>query len=279
MPEKQVDKNPFMTALKETVVHSTFYNQQRIEVIDTDDYRTLYFGDRTLQSRQYFANPYYLALSYTQFMMSSLLLLKSPPQRVLLIGVGGGSIVHFLTHHYPECHIDGVDNNPYILEIAKTYFGLNQSDNISIHCENGSEFLHHQVGEPYDLILVDAYSEHGMSSAVFNQLFFSKCRNQLADDGVLTCNLWSGKEKQLKEVQSGLQTSFHSTMFIPVTGRGNIVSHSILKDIPWQDLRKPGNSLELWRERIGVDMVHIIEVALKHNLNWRRRVKQFLLGS
>ena len=262
-----------MAPIRETVIHRSCWDKQDIEIVDTPLHRSLYFGKRTLQSRQFTKSPHLLALAYTQYMMSSLLFLNSTPNSVLLIGLGGGSLVNFIHHFYPACQIDAVDSSPHIIDIAKAYFQTPHTNGVLIHCENGSDYVNRIPSEKkYDLVLIDAYNEHGMSAKIYNASFFEKCTAHLAPNGVLSCNLWSGKKTHLEQVQHDLEASLESTIFIPVADRGNIVSHSMHKKIPWQNILRPAKTIQQWQQKYHIDFLHISKEASKHNLSFRQRL-------
>lgn len=262
-----------MAPIRETVIHRSRWEKQDIEVVDTPIHRSLYFGKRTLQSRQFTKSPHLLALSYTQYMMSNLLLFNNVPSRILLIGLGGGSLVSFIHHFFPTCQVEAVDNSSNIIKIAKTYFRTPCTDNVQIYCENGVDYVTRIPSEKkYDLILLDAFNQHGMSTKIYNASIFEKCTAHLSSSGVLSCNLWSGEKSHLEQVQQDLENSLKSTIFIPVSDRGNIVSHSMNKKLPWQNFLRPAKNMQQWQRKYHIDFSHISTEASKHNLSFRQRL-------
>lgn len=77
-----------------TLIHQAQTDDGVIEVVDNGDSRSLHFGTYPRQSSMRLSDPAHLALSYTQSMMGCLLL-NPIPRRVLVIGLGGGSLVKF----------------------------------------------------------------------------------------------------------------------------------------------------------------------------------------
>ena len=43
-------------------------------------------------------------------------------RRALVPGGAGGSVVHYLLNFFPRCHVDGIELNPQLINIAKRYF-------------------------------------------------------------------------------------------------------------------------------------------------------------
>ena len=73
-------------------------------VIDDGDLLTLYFNIRLIQSAMRLDSPDALALRYTQTMMS-FLLFNPHPDRIVQIGLGGGSLAKFCFHRLPGSHV------------------------------------------------------------------------------------------------------------------------------------------------------------------------------
>lgn len=44
--------------------------------------------------------------------------------RVLCIGLGGGSLSNFLSHHFPGLHVDAVELDPLVITAASDLMGL-----------------------------------------------------------------------------------------------------------------------------------------------------------
>ncbi|MBT9522799.1 MAG: spermidine synthase, partial [Dechloromonas sp.] len=69
-------------------------------VIDDGKSRFLYFNVRLMQSEMSLKAPHDLAIRYTQKMMAFLLFLPRP-KRIVLIGLGGGSLIKFCYQRMP----------------------------------------------------------------------------------------------------------------------------------------------------------------------------------
>ena len=63
--------------------------------------RSLHIGSDTIQSAMRLARPNDLELAYTRSMMAFLLFTERPA-RVLMIGLGGGSLAKFIYHRMPR---------------------------------------------------------------------------------------------------------------------------------------------------------------------------------
>ena len=157
---------------------------------DLDGLRTLRFGKQgTRQSVVKMGDLDYLGLPYAKSAMIGLAFAQHP-ERILVIGVGGGSIPMFLRKHYPSAHIDVVDIDPQIIRLAKQYFNLVEDDLLHAHAQDGKVFIEH-VHQPYDLIFLDAFTVSGTPNHLATKGFLSAMKKALKPSGVIIANLWS----------------------------------------------------------------------------------------
>ncbi|MDR3630179.1 MAG: hypothetical protein P4L42_07575 [Desulfocapsaceae bacterium] len=247
-------------------------DNQLVTIVDEEKGRSLYFGENVLQSRLSMAAPHRLELSYTQYMMSVLLLLPEP-RKVLLIGVGAGSLIHFLHHHFPGCIVDAVDRSQEIISIAVDYFHMPDRPPIATHCSDGYEFLAAQrIPSSYDLILLDAFDDRGMSSSVYRGDFFRLCMNALTREGILSCNLWAGIPDELTRVKDEIRQHSASRIYLPVPNRGNIIGLAFNTPVPWEKINRPKPELRALSRHFEIDLATIAAIALRHNLGLSQRI-------
>ncbi|OEU47512.1 MAG: hypothetical protein BA866_09210, partial [Desulfobulbaceae bacterium S5133MH15] len=172
------------------LIHKDYFNDHLVEIRDSGDYRTLYYPPGTVQSRISLSNPHRLVLRYTQYMLLALLI-QPKPENILIIGIGSGSFVRFFQHHFPRCHIDAVDYSKHIINMARGYFQLPENSKIIVHCDDGYRFLKNYSDTPYDIILIDAFDDQGMAPTIYSDQFFRLCADNLSQNGVVSCNIWS----------------------------------------------------------------------------------------
>ncbi len=261
-----------MTQRQGNIVHSDFFNDHLVEIVDDGDYRSLYFAGNVLQSRISLTHPDNLVLSYTRYMMAATLV-QPQPERILLIGIGGGALVSFLHHHFPLCLVDAVDNSPQVIQMALGYFRMPHHPPISTHCCDGLEFLKStKHTKDYDLILVDAFDESSMSKTIYTADFFRLSLECLRPGGVLSCNLWSGDQKELNSVEEAFNRYSISRIYIPVRQRGNIVGMAFNTPVPWRKIDRPKAELALLSQQYHFDLTEIVKIAKRHNLSLRHQV-------
>ncbi len=162
----------------------TFYHRIRVE--QDSEARYLYF-DRTLQSAMNLDDPTSLRLSYPRF-TSVGLTLKPVPQKVLIIGLGGGSIAKKYSHEFPSMDLDVAEIDPEVIHVAKKYFHFKESKNVRVHAQDGRLFLM-RAPRLYDIILLDAYYADAVPFHLTTREFFQIAHGKLTSNGAVVVNM------------------------------------------------------------------------------------------
>lgn len=266
-----------MQKIEKKVVYRDHFDKQLVEIIDRGDERSLYFGGHVLQSTITLSEPQSLALSYTRFMMAPLLF-NEAPERILIIGLGAGSLLHFLHFHLPDCHIDAIDSSIGVINLAREYFLLPDGPEIMVHHGDGYAFLADRPESKahYDVILLDAFDAQGMATSIYRADFFALCRSHLQKKGMICLNLWSGDLNRMAEVKDDIEAAFEDMAVIPVPKRGNVICIGLKNRNIWQTLKKNISQSGRLQSRFGIDFDIIIRSFMKHNLNIRQRLSHFL---
>ncbi len=259
----------------EQLLFSGYWNDHLVEIEENGNHRSLYFGDRSLQSSMSLARPDQLVLPYTRYMALALLI-NSSPRNILVVGVGSGSFIRFFHHHFPDCHIDAVDYSPEVIEVARDYFQLPEDERIALHCADGRSFLQHNCDRLYDLVLIDAFDDQGMAPTVYSDFFFSLCARSLGPGGLLSCNLWSDNRKRLQEIKSSLSDHFAGCLYLPVPDRGNIIAIALPCAVPWQRICLKKKQLAALSRQYDIDLRRIVRVAKQNNLSLSKRISSWL---
>lgn len=105
----------------------------------------------------------------------------------LLIGLAGGTVSKQLTTAYGPIPIDGVEIDPEIVEIGRTYFDMNEP-NLSVIVGDGRYVLR-TSGQTYDLIGVDAYKQPYIPFQLTSREFFQEVSGHLTPEGVAVINV------------------------------------------------------------------------------------------
>ncbi len=143
-----------------------------IIVAEEGNRRTLYFGEGIIQSTIRIDRPDLLLEDYNEAMMSALIF-HSEPRSILLIGLGGCSLVHFLLKAVPDCAVDVVEIRRQVIELARDFFLLPSGKaNVRIFHAAGGDFIGHGAhSKRYDIVIVDAFDETAPPSLSWKRPF------------------------------------------------------------------------------------------------------------
>jgi spermidine synthase len=197
-------------AAEERIVHLERSEWQTIVVSDSETRRCLRFGegrDALSQSCLLLAQPEHLAFDYTRAMVAVFLLWQPAPQRVLLIGVGGGSVPTALRAVRPEIDIDAVDIDAGVLRVAQRYFGLAPGPQLRLHAADGREFVAaaRAQNSTYDAVLLDAFDAEGIPAALFSADFLRDVRALLNPGGIFLANTLTASVAHARESATAQQ--------------------------------------------------------------------------
>ena len=168
------------------LVHETTSPYHRIFVQEDDEVRTLRF-ERNPQSSMLLTDAFETDIRYPGYFHIALAL-KPDPKRVLVLGLGGGSVVKRMWRDYPEARVDAVELDTAVVEIAREYFAVPDDERIRVFTGDGREFLE-SATDLYDLIVVDAFDDDEVPHRLVTEEFMRLARDCLTEGGVLTYNL------------------------------------------------------------------------------------------
>lgn len=176
--------------------------------------RYLHFGSDWVQGAMRIARPYALELDYTKEMMLPLLLRPDDwPRRVLLIGLGAGSLCKFLWRYRPEAKLTVVEIDPQVEVVARQFFKLpDDPQRIRLHFADGADFMI-QSRQHYDLILVDGFDSNARAGRLDSLPFYLDCKARLAGEGLLCINLLSLRKNFNHSIQQ-IKTAFDDHVIV-----------------------------------------------------------------
>ncbi|MEF8788392.1 MAG: fused MFS/spermidine synthase, partial [Planctomycetota bacterium] len=121
------------------------------------------------------------------------LLYQPRPERILVVGLGGGVIPRELHHYYPRAKIDVVEIDPAIPRVARRFFRFPDDPRINVHVADGRAFIEKVAagddGQKYDLIVLDAYGEGSIPFHLLTREFLQTVKSIRASDGAIVSNL------------------------------------------------------------------------------------------
>lgn len=160
-----------------------------------------------IQSAINIEHPHQLVMQNLQYLMGILLFIPEP-KNILLLGVGGGSLVHFFRHYLPQCHINAVEYNPELLDIAFRHLHLPKaSERLDYIIDDARSFLEQDTGV-YDLIVVDIFEGNLSPPWLQQETFIQQIKTRLSSQGAVSFNLLINDKKTFKDFYRIFRTLF-----------------------------------------------------------------------
>lgn len=190
-------------ALPAAATAEVIYKQRslyrNLEVVDESDRRCLKFANRqrrvSRQSCQFFDDPDRLVFDYGKLVFTGFLL-QPEPERILVIGLGGGSLPRLMQKLFPEARIDSVEIDPAVIEVAEKYFAFETRPGDTVVARDGRVFVRRALlrGQTYDFILLDAFTGDYIPEHMMTREYLQECKQLLAEGGVLVANTFSSSQ-------------------------------------------------------------------------------------
>jgi spermidine synthase len=162
-------------------------NYQKPFIVDEDGLRYLHFSLAHIQSVMRIDDPDALDLSYTRKMMG-FLVFNPQPRRILMLGLGGGSLAKFCRRQLPDSDVTVVEINPDVITLRRHFMVPEEGQRFRVLCADAAEHVATLDGE-VDVLLADAFDRVGLATSVDSQNFLQNACRSLAPNGILVMNL------------------------------------------------------------------------------------------
>lgn len=220
-------------------------------VVDDGERRRLQFDRRLIQSAMRLDAPNALDVRYTQKMMS-FLLFQPRPRNIVLIGLGGGSLVKFCHNRLPSTPLTVVDNNPDVIALRDAFFVPPDGPNLRVLEADGAQYLA-QAAKGIDVLLLDAFDRRGYAPSLARREFLELAKAKLAGRGLLVANLAGDEEARAGLVGMALEVFDDQVIVFPVREDDNHVLLAF-KDPRFEpNWRRLHNQAKELRAKYGLD--------------------------
>jgi spermidine synthase len=191
-------------------------------VVDNGRRRFLHFDFNAIQSAMEMRDPQELALPYTRKMMAFLLFNRSP-KRILLLGLGGGSLAKFCYGKLPTASLTAVEVSRDVISL-RDEFGIPKDDHrFRVVNSNGAAYIS-VATQPKDVILADAFDRKGIAAELDSVDFYRKARNRLSAGGVFVANICGDKPSITAHLASIHDGFDGEVLSLQVRKDGNVIA-------------------------------------------------------
>lgn len=203
-------------------------------VVESDGRRALHFTEVAIQSEMDVEAPLELLYDYTRAMMG-FVLFNDTPERIEMIGLGGGSLAKYCHATLPATAITVVEISADVIALRDTFLVPQDDARFRVVCTDGADYVRQQAPAP-DVVLVDGYDHDGQSPQLCTSGFYDHCYSRLAPGGVLVVNLWGG-DAHFGVYARRLRESFlDNVVVVPTEGGTNKVVFAFKDHAPPLDL-------------------------------------------
>jgi spermidine synthase len=226
-------------------------------IIDDGKSRFLYFNVRLMQSEMSLKAPHDLAIRYTQKMMA-FLLFQPRPKRIVLIGLGGGSLIKFCYRRMPGIQLTAIELDPEVIAFREAFLVPPDDERLQILQADGAEYIEN-AEKGIDVLLVDAFDRTGFAPSLANREFFDNAYAKLAGNGVLVINLAGEKDSYAGLIGEAMHVFDDQVIVISVPDDGNHVLYAFKEryfEPRWRWLHNYAKEL---RAKFGLDFPAFVQ--------------------
>jgi len=168
----------------------------RTILVDKDGHRLCMqfsvVNDQRNQSCMNTQKPDELVFDYAKLVFAGLLL-NSQPERILVVGLGGGSLPQAFRKLLPNAVIDVVEIDSAVVKVAQEHFNYRTSEPGELFVQDARIFGKRAVakGRSYDMILLDAFNGDYIPEHLMTREYLSETQKLLSPGGVLLANTFS----------------------------------------------------------------------------------------
>ncbi|MES2605217.1 MAG: fused MFS/spermidine synthase, partial [Pseudomonadota bacterium] len=133
-----------------------------------------------------------LVFPYAKMVLTSLLV-QDNPSRILIIGLGGGTLVHTYNSLFPNAEIVVLEIDQAVVDVAEEYFDFKTTDKIKAVAEDGRLYIKRAGlrNEKFDLVILDAFNGDYIPEHLMTAEFLEETKKLLPANGMIVANTFS----------------------------------------------------------------------------------------
>ncbi len=140
-------------------------------------------------------------------------------KKVLVIGGGDGGTVREVARYSHIESIEMVEIDERVVRLSQQYLPLTSSaldndERVTLHFEDGLEFVKNSEDDKYDLILVDSTDPISVGEGLFTTEFYTNCKRILSENGILINQhespYFDGYREEMKKANTKIKEVFEN---------------------------------------------------------------------
>jgi spermidine synthase len=241
-------------------------------IVDMRLKRFLHFDFDAVQSAMDLVRPERLCLSYTRKMMG-FLLFNRLPKRVLLLGLGGGSLARFCYRHLPQSSVTAIELNEHVLSLRNEFQVPADDARFRVLHSDGAEYV---AGLPSckDVILADACDRSGIAPQMNDLEFYRNAFRCLTPGGVFVANVCGDPDSRNAHLLRIRQVFGEQWLTLPVRPDGSIIVFAFKDARPAAPFTELATVAPGLKREFGLDFPNYVQRMVRA---WQRRAEPHAL--
>jgi len=226
----------------------------QISVSEEKGIRYLHFGTEWVQGAMRINKPHLLELDYARHMMAWMLFLP-PPDQLLQIGLGAGSLAKFIHRHLPETNQTIVEKSASVVNVARSQFSCPVDDaRLDTIIDDGGLFVSQpRLKKTFEVALVDVFDATARGPVLDSTEFYQACRNVLVPGGVMVVNLFGDVPSYGRNYGNICEAFGSRVLVLPPIEEGNVIVLAFRESLSdtgtevrwsWPELRLRADEIE-----------------------------------
>jgi spermidine synthase len=234
-------------------------------IIDSGMRRSLHFDFDAAQSVMDMTRPDRLCLTYTRKMMS-FLLFNPVPKRILMLGLGGGSLAKFCYRHLTATAVTVIEVNPDVLLLRREFGIPADDDRFRVVRDEGSTYVR-DLPSCKDIILADACNHEGLAPELSDPEFYRNAWRSLAPGGVFVTNICGDEFSRAAHLLRIRQAFGDDGLTLPVRSTRNAIVIAFKDGRPTRSLQCLIRTARGLKRALGLDFPKYVR---KFAIEWQR---------
>jgi spermidine synthase len=200
-----------------TVLHEAETSYQYARVVQEGGERRLELNEGQAVHSVWRADTVLTGNYWDAFLVDPQAALGRAPERLAILGTGGGTTARAYQRYFPATTVDAVEIDGELLDIGRRWFGLRPGPRLRLHAQDARPFLR-SATERYDAIFVDAYRQPYIPFYLTTREFFALVHARLRPGGVVAINIGhpDGSDRLEKVLTATVRTAFAHVLRDPV---------------------------------------------------------------
>lgn len=228
--------SPLWAQLGPNTIHQERSLYRNILVTEDGSRRCMRFTvaelDGQNQSCRFLRDHDKLVFPYAKMVLTSLLV-QDQPKRILIVGLGGATLVHTYSSLFPQADIVIAEIDEAVVRVAGQYFDFKQTDRIKVATQDGRIYVKRAglKGDKFDLVILDAFNGDYIPEHLMTAEFLQEVKQLLPPTGMVVANTFSASRLYSAESQTYAKV-FGKFFNVHSASLGNRIIIATLQPLP-----------------------------------------------